>query len=80
MQLLRRLGQEDRKFKVDRQGRHQPLISALERQRRVGLLAQGQPDLHSEYQDSQGYTKNPALKNKKAEARRMVSLRPGLAI
>jgi hypothetical protein len=37
MQLHRTLRQEDRKFKVDRQGRHQPLIPALGRQRLAHL-------------------------------------------
>jgi len=32
-----------------------PLIPTLGRQRQVKLWVQGQPDLHKEFQDSQGY-------------------------
>jgi hypothetical protein len=34
------------------------------RQRRVDFWVQGQPGLQSEFQDSQGYTEKPCLKNK----------------
>ena len=39
-----------------------PLIPALGRQRRADFWVQGQPGLHSEFQDSQGYTEKPCLK------------------
>jgi hypothetical protein len=41
---------------------HKPLIPALVRQRQVDFLVQGQPDLQSKFQDSQGYTEKPCLK------------------
>jgi hypothetical protein len=41
-----------------------PLIPALGRQRKVNFWVQGQPGLQSEFQDSQGYTEKPCLKNK----------------
>jgi hypothetical protein len=40
------------------------LIPALGKQRQVDFWVQGQPDLQSEFQDSQGYTEKPCLKNK----------------
>jgi hypothetical protein len=40
------------------------LISALGRQRQVDFWVRGQPGLQSEFQDSQGYTEKPCLKNK----------------
>jgi hypothetical protein len=40
------------------------LIPALERQRLTDLQVPGQPDLQSEFQDSQGYTEKPYVKNK----------------
>jgi hypothetical protein len=42
-----------------------PLIPALGRQRQVDFWVRGQPALQSEFQDSQGYTENPCLKNQK---------------
>jgi hypothetical protein len=44
--------------------RHTPLIPALGRQRQVDFWVQGQPGLQSEFQDNQGYTEKPCLKNK----------------
>jgi hypothetical protein len=38
-----------------------PLITALGRQRQADLWVWGQPGLHSELQDSQGYTEKPVL-------------------
>jgi hypothetical protein len=46
-----------------------PLIPALGRQREVDFWVRGQPDLQSEFQDSQGYTEKPCLKKKKIENR-----------
>jgi hypothetical protein len=42
-----------------------PLIPALGRQRQVDFLVRGQPDLQSEFQDSQGYTEKPCLEKPK---------------
>jgi hypothetical protein len=39
-----------------------PLIPALGRQRQADFCVQGQPGLQSEFQDSQGYTEKPCLK------------------
>jgi hypothetical protein len=44
-----------------------PLIPALGRQRQVDFWVWGQPGLQSEFQDSQGYTENPCLKNQKTK-------------
>jgi hypothetical protein len=44
-----------------------PLIPALGRQRQVDFWVRGQPDLQSEFQDSQGYTEKPCLEKKKKE-------------
>jgi hypothetical protein len=41
-----------------------PLIPALGRQRQVDFWVRGQPGLQSEFQDNQGYTEKPCLKNK----------------
>jgi hypothetical protein len=41
-----------------------PLIPALGRQRHADFWVRGQPGLQSEFQDSQGYTEKPCLKNK----------------
>jgi len=41
-----------------------PLIPALGRQRQADFWVRGQPGLQSEFQDSQGYTEKPCLKNK----------------
>jgi hypothetical protein len=38
-----------------------PLIPALRRQRQADFWVRGQPGLHSEFQDSQGYTEKPCL-------------------
>jgi hypothetical protein len=42
-----------------------PLIPALGKQRQADFWVRGQPGLQSEFQDSQGYTEKPCLKNKK---------------
>ena len=47
-----------------RQWWHMPLIPALGRQKQVDFWVQGQPGLQSEFQESQGYTEKPCLKNK----------------
>jgi hypothetical protein len=44
-----------------------PLIPALGRQRQVNFWVRGQPDLQSEFQDSQGYTEKPCLKKTKTK-------------
>jgi hypothetical protein len=44
-----------------------PLIPALGRQRQADFLVQGQPGLQSEFQDRQGYTEKPCLKQIKKE-------------
>jgi hypothetical protein len=46
-----------------------PLIPALGRQRQADFWVRGQPGLHSEFQDSQGYIEKPCLEkqNKKAQ-------------
>jgi hypothetical protein len=41
---------------------HTPLIPALGRQMQVDFWVRGQPGLQSEFQDSQGYTEKPCLK------------------
>jgi hypothetical protein len=41
-----------------------PLILALGRQRQADFWVGGQSGLQSEFQDSQGYTEKPRLKNK----------------
>jgi hypothetical protein len=38
-----------------------PLIPALGRQRQADFFVRSQPDLQSEFQDSQGYTEKPCL-------------------
>jgi hypothetical protein len=40
------------------------LIPALWRQRQTDFCVRSQPGLESEFQDSQGYTEQPCLKNK----------------
>jgi hypothetical protein len=48
-----------------------PLISALGRQRQADFWVWDQPDLQSEFQDSQGYTEKPCLKtNKQAKKKK----------
>jgi hypothetical protein len=49
---------------MDRQCWHTPLIPTLGRQRQADFWVRGQPGLQSEFQDSQGYTEKPCLKNK----------------
>jgi hypothetical protein len=44
-----------------------PLIPALRRQRQVDFWVQGQPDLQSEFQDSQGYTDKPCLEKQQQQ-------------
>ena len=39
-----------------------PVIPALGRQRQVDFWVRGQPGLHSEFQERQGYTEKPCLK------------------
>jgi hypothetical protein len=46
------------------------LIPALGRQRQVDFWVWGQPGLHSEFQDSQGYTEKPCLKKQKTKQNR----------
>jgi hypothetical protein len=41
------------------------LIPALGRQRQADFCVRGQPDLQSEFQDSQGYTEKPCLRKNK---------------
>jgi hypothetical protein len=41
-----------------------PLIPALGRQRQADLWVRGQPDLQSEFQDSQDFTEKPCLGKK----------------
>jgi hypothetical protein len=50
-----------------------PLIPALGRQRQMNFGVRGQPGLHSEFQDSQGYTEKPCFKKtrKKEEKKEM---------
>jgi hypothetical protein len=45
---------------------HMPLIPALgrQRQRQADFRVRGQPGLQSEFQESQGYTEEPCLKQK----------------
>jgi hypothetical protein len=51
-----------------------PLIPALGRQRQADFWVWGQPDLQSEFQDSQGYTEKPCLKKKKKKKKRTTAL------
>ena len=48
-------------LKKARQWWRMPLILALGRQRQSDFCVQDQPGLHSEYQNSQGYTEKPCL-------------------
>jgi hypothetical protein len=48
-----------------------PLISALWRQRQADFWVWGQPGLHSEFQDSQGYTEKPCLEKPKKKKKKM---------
>jgi hypothetical protein len=57
-----------------------PLIPALGRQREANFWVQGQPDLQSEFQDSQGNTEKPCLeKLKKKEKKARCNLSTGEA-
>jgi hypothetical protein len=47
-----------------------PVIPALGRQKQADFWVRGQPGLHSEFQDSQGYTEKPCLKKKKKRKKR----------
>ena len=47
-----------------------PLIPALGRQRQADFWVRGQPDLQSEFQDSQGYTEKPCLEKPKKKKKR----------
>jgi hypothetical protein len=49
----------DQELSIARQWWHRPLIPALGRQRQADFCIQVQPDLQSEFQDSQGYTEKP---------------------
>jgi hypothetical protein len=51
---------------------HTPLIPALGRQRQADFWVPGQPDLQSEFQDSQGYTEKPCLRKKKKKKKKTV--------
>jgi hypothetical protein len=42
-----------------------PFIPALRRQKQVDFCVPGQPGLHSEFQDSQGYTEKSCLEKPK---------------
>ncbi|EGW01303.1 hypothetical protein I79_001746 [Cricetulus griseus] len=53
-----------------------PLIQELRRQRQVDLRVQGQPDLHSKFQDSQSFGDRPCLKKKKVGNREKTNLEP----
>ena len=44
-----------------------PLIPSLGWQKQADFWVRGQPGLHSEFQDSQGYTEKPCLKKNKKE-------------
>jgi hypothetical protein len=50
------------KIKLDRAWWHMPLIPALWRQRQADFWVRGQPDLQSEFQDSQRFSEKPCLK------------------
>jgi len=47
-----------------------PLILVLRRQRQADFWVRGQPGLQSEFQDSQGYTEKPCLKNQKKKKKK----------
>jgi hypothetical protein len=46
------------------------LILALGKQRQVDFQPRGQPDLQSEFQDSQGYTEKPCLNKTKKKRKK----------
>ena len=43
------------------------LIPALGRQRQADIWVQGQPNLHNEFWDSQGYIQKPSLENRQTD-------------
>jgi hypothetical protein len=47
-----------------------PLIPALRRQRQADFWVWGQPDLQSEFQDSQDYTEKPCLGKKEKKKKK----------
>jgi hypothetical protein len=51
-----------------------PLIPALGRQRQADFSVRGQPDLQSEFQDSQGYTEKPCLEKPKEKEKKVYPL------
>jgi hypothetical protein len=55
-----------------------PLIPALGRQRQADFWVRGQPGLHSEFRDSQGYTEKPCLKNKQTNKQTLATEEPML--
>jgi hypothetical protein len=58
---------ENKKLNRGRARWRTPLIPALGRQRQVDFWVRGQPDLQSEFQDSQGYTEKPCIKKQKTK-------------
>jgi hypothetical protein len=46
---------------------HTPLIPELRRQRQADFRVRGQPCLQSEFQNNQGYTEKPCLKQNKTK-------------
>jgi hypothetical protein len=60
-----------------------PLIPALgrQRQRQVDFWVRGHPGLQHEFQDSQGYTEKPCLKNKNKQTKTTsISWAPGVVL
>ena len=51
-------------------GGYTPLIPT-QRQRQADFWVRGQPDLHSEFQDSQGHTEKPCLKETKKKKKKV---------
>ena len=69
-EVIWRRGQKESRTETEgivRRWWHMLLIPALGRQRQVNLWVQGQPSLPSEFQDSQGYTEKPCLKQKQKQ-------------
>jgi hypothetical protein len=58
------VGVNNKTEKLDQAWWLTPLIPALGRQGKTNFWVRGQPGLQSEFQDSQGYTEKPCLKNK----------------